>query len=76
MCSRTESWPDPARSLSLVDSPAECVSVLFRLGFPGNLTGAVETDATLVLAERDAESLELVVGLVWLVEEVEARFAL
>ena len=77
MCSRIESWPDPVRSLSLADSPAECTSVLFRLGFPpGNLPEAVETDVTLVVAERDTESLELVVGLVWLAEEVEVRFAL
>ena len=41
------------------------MSVLFRLGFPpGNLTEAVEIDVTLVPAERDTESLELVVGLV------------
>ena len=53
------------------------MSVLFRLGLPpGNLTGAVETDVTLVLTERETESLELVVGLVWLAEEVDARFAL
>lgn len=61
--------------MSLADSPAECTSVLFRLGFTtGCLPEVVETDVTLVLAESDAESLELVVGLVWLVEEVEARF--
>jgi hypothetical protein len=65
LCSGTESWPDPVRSLSLVDSPAECTSALFRLDFPpGNLPEAVETDVTLVLVERDTESLELVVGLV------------
>jgi hypothetical protein len=35
------------------------------LGFtPGYLPEVVETEVTLVLAERDAESLELVVGLV------------
>lgn len=51
--------------------------MLFRLGLtPGDLPEAVETDVTLVLTERDTESLELVVGLVWLVEEVEVRLAL